>query len=213
MNENMGKIERVLNGLSQVGNQAHSNLADLQDKLQSLLNEMKTGKSPDDTAKEEVVNLGNKISSDLEAVNSNLPTYIEAYEKTLNQVAQRSLLAQKEIDVEQDSINDLDLVLDQLVQIKSAADSIVEMEIAKQPNFKIVSRQARQLEDFVQEIANKADGTQGNNDLKFISGKLKEIENYPQVAKSKLETLSEQTIMDNNLVASYCRQIKEVLAN
>ena len=213
--EQSNKIQRVVNGLSQMNSNAHEKMGELQDKISSCLNLLKSGKKLSENDKEEITTLSDKIAVDLKNMNSSLPTYVEEYSKILSNIAKRVQVIKIRSDFSKEKVNisdsDLDEVLDQFVQIKVEAETMAELPLAKLNGFKLVSRQARQIQEFVEAVAGEKGGD-GNTTSSYIKEKLEELENLPETYKTKVDTLVEQTTMDNELIVDYCGKAKEAVS-
>lgn len=220
--EQAQKIEQVVNGLSQMSGHSHKQLDEFQEKLATCLTQLKNGSHVFDADKEEIVNLASIISSDLKNLNSKLPNYVEAYEKELNQISQKVQVIKEKIDFSNKNVNvkdeDLDTIADQFIQIQVKAEGLAELDLARVNGFKVVSRQGRLIQEFIQEVAGTRDEdgnvlANGNKDSSFLKEKIEELENLPKTQKAKVDTLVEQSLMDNNLIIDYCQKAKEALLN
>lgn len=214
--EQAQKIEQVVNGLSQMSGHSHKKLDEFQEKLSSCLTQLKNGSHVFDADKEEIVNLASAIATDLKNLNSKLPNFVEAYDKELNQIAQKVQFIKEKMDFSSNNVNikdeDLDAVLDQFIQIKVKAEGLGELELAKVNGFKVVSRQGRLIQEFIEEVAGQQGGD-GNTTSNFLKEKIEELEKLPETQKAKVDTLVEQSIMDNSLIVDYCQKAKEALLN
>jgi len=117
---------------------------------------------------------------------------IEEVVKQLKELCFLSELTLSEIDVDKDQIEDLDKVLNNFVKIDVVSNDLLDSGIATDPFLKETYIQMVSVSEFIQEIAgqlNEDGSSTGNNDLKYISNKLKDIRDYSSSEVARISKL------------------------